>query len=91
MTRLRNDIRTLAQAVAGKNYAAAGAALTTLNTDIAAAHAAGTLGEAKLARIRAAVITVQADLASATAARTEGLLAHTVSRPACLAGKPRAG
>jgi tRNA A-37 threonylcarbamoyl transferase component Bud32 len=61
-TQLRNDVRALAQAAENKNYAAATAALAILNTDLAAAHAAGNLSAAKLAEIRAAIAPVQADL-----------------------------
>jgi tRNA A-37 threonylcarbamoyl transferase component Bud32 len=62
VTQLRDDVRALAQAAAARNYGAATAALTILNTDLAAAHAAGNLSSAKLAQIRTAIAAVQADL-----------------------------
>jgi membrane-bound lytic murein transglycosylase B len=65
-TQLRRDLATLAAAVAAHNTAAAQAALTALDSDAAAAHAAGKVSDAKLAQIRVAESTLQADLASSS-------------------------
>lgn len=61
---LRHDTQALASAAAAHNLTAAHNALSTLNTDLAAAQAAGDLTDAKLAQIRAAALAVQSDLAA---------------------------
>jgi hypothetical protein len=63
---LQRDLRTLSQAAARRDYAAAGAALSAMNADLAAARTAGKLTDPKLAQIRAAAVKVQADLAAST-------------------------
>lgn len=60
---LRQDMAALASAAAARHIRAAEQALANLDTDAAAAHAAGKLDAAHLGRIRAATARVQIDLA----------------------------
>lgn len=60
---LRQDMAALASAAAARHIRAAEQALANLDTDAAAAHAAGKLDAAHLGRIRAAAARVQIDLA----------------------------
>lgn len=59
---LRQDVRSLAEALAAAHLTRARSALIALNADTAAAYAAGKLDRAHLARIRAAAATLSQDL-----------------------------
>lgn len=61
-THLRQDLHTVAKAIAGHHRARARAALAKLNADTAAAHAAGRVSDAKFADIQAAATSLATDL-----------------------------
>ena len=63
----QGDVQTLTQAAQDRQYSGAQTALSTLNADLTAAHAAGKVTDAKLSQIRASAVKVLADLAAATA------------------------
>ena len=64
---LQGDVQTLTQTAQHRQYSGAQTALATLNADLATAHAAGKVTDAKLSQIRASAVKVLADLAAATA------------------------
>ena len=64
---LQRDVQTLTQAAQHRQYPGAETALSTLNADLAAAHATGKVTDAKLNQIRAAAVKVVADLATVSA------------------------
>jgi hypothetical protein len=61
-TQLRQDVRSLADALAADHLAQARTALAALNADTAAAYAAGKLDRDHLGRIRAATAVLSRDL-----------------------------
>lgn len=67
---LRADLRIVTSAAARGRLADARAALTTLNADLAAAGAAGSITSARLAQIRAAANSVDAELVRLTTPTT---------------------
>jgi hypothetical protein len=64
---LQGDVQTLTQAAQHRQYSGAQRALSTLNADLTAAHAAGKVTDAKLRQIRASALKVLADVVAATA------------------------
>lgn len=79
---LQQDVQTLTQAAQDRQYSGAQTALSTLNADLTAAHAAGKVTDAKLSQIRASAVKVLADLAAATATPP------TVTVPASPSARP---
>lgn len=79
---LQGDVQTLTQAAQDRQYSGAQTALSTLNADLTAAHAAGKVTDAKLSQIRASAVKVLADLAAATATPP------TVTVPASPSARP---
>lgn len=65
---LRQDVRSVAAALATHHLRQASAALNALTADTAAAHTAGKLSSTQLTRIRGATATLEDDLARATSA-----------------------
>ena len=89
-TQLRRDMQAVAAATAAHNYAAATRALDSLNADVAAAHASGTLDDRQLTAIRSALAKVQADLTAATT-RTPTTITATPTRPTKAPDKHKGG
>ena len=89
---LQGDVQTLTQAAQDRQYSGAQTALSTLNADLTAAHAAGKVTDAKLSQIRASAVKVLADLAAATATPpTVAVPATRLARPSPEQPKPGHG
>jgi hypothetical protein len=89
---LQQDVQTLTQAAQHRQYSGAQTALSTLNADLTAAHAAGKVTDAKLSQIRASAVKVFADLAAVpTTTPTVTVPASPSARPSPDQPKPGHG
>jgi hypothetical protein len=89
---LQQDVQTLTQAAQHRQYSGAQTALSTLNADLTAAHAAGKVTDAKLNQIRASAVKVFADLAAVpTTTPTVTVPASPSARPSPDQPKPGHG
>lgn len=69
-TLLQRDVQNLTSAAASRDYAAARTAISTLNTDLTAAYAAGKISDTRLAQIQASILKLQVAMTAVMATPT---------------------